>query len=459
MWRKTKKVTARTRRGLVAVTLVLLALATACRGVDMRGIIATRLRSPSERVVAEGDRLLAAGQPQEALLAYREAVRRDERNVVALTKLAEAQAQQGRARTAQRYWERALALSPELTPGPAVAALTPAPPPDAPLALRWQTLAADDMPGGMALADGVLYVAFDGGDVVALTADGSAGRGGVPVWRTQLATRLTAPPATAPGLVLLGGEDGVLYALDRHDGNRRWAYATGGAIYVAPAVAGDLVYCPSHDGALYAVSLADGSLVWRFATGGWLHSAPTVAEGVVYFGSGDTRVYALDAATGAPIWEAGIPTLDVVESSPAVVAGRVLVGSGDSRLYCLAAASGGRYWFYSAPDAIVARPLVSDDTVYVAAMDGTLAALDLLSGAERWKVRLATPLLMPPVAVGELLLVAASADPHLHAVAAADGELVWRMDTGDWLAMEPLLDEGVLYLLGKDGTVLAFAAP
>lgn len=459
MCRRRVKTIAQTCRDLAVAALALLALATACRGADLGALVRSRLQSPSERVVAEGDRLLAAGQPQEALLAYREAVRRDERNVVALAKLAEAQARQGRARTAQRYWERAVALSPELTPGPAMAALTPGPRPDTPLALRWQMLVADDMPAGMALADGVLYVAFDGGDVVALAADGGAGRGGMTIWRTQLATRLIAPPAIVSGLVLLGGEDGVLYALDRRDGSRRWDYATGGAIYATPAVAGGLVYCPSHDGTLYALSLADGSLVWRFATGGWLHSAPTVAEGVVYFGSGNTRVYALDAATGAPVWEAGIPTLDVVESSPAVADGRVLVGSGDSRLYCLAAASGGCYWFYSVSDAIVARPLVSGDTVYVAAMDGTLAALDLLSGAERWRVRLATPLLMPPVAMGEWLLVVASADPHLYALMAADGELVWRMDTGDWLAMEPLLDEGALYLLGKDGTVLAFAAP
>jgi outer membrane protein assembly factor BamB len=50
----------------------------------------------------------------------------------------------------------------------------------------------------------------------------------------------------------------------------------------------------------------------------------------------------------------------------------------------------------------------------------------------------------------------AAGDPHLYAVNAQTGRQLWQLDTGDWLASGPVIADGVVYLAGKDGTVMAW---
>jgi outer membrane protein assembly factor BamB len=41
-------------------------------------------------------------------------------------------------------------------------------------------------------------------------------------------------------------------------------------------------------------------------------------------------------------------------------------------------------------------------------------------------------------------------------VNAQTGRQLWQLDTGDWLASGPVIADGVVYLAGKDGTVMAW---
>src|SRR5574340_1724551 len=96
----------------VKIKLVLAVLLMVASGCD---VLRSQRASPSERFMLEGDRLAAADRKAEAILAYRQAVERDARNVPALRKLARAYAEQGRKRMAQRFLQKALALEPGKT--------------------------------------------------------------------------------------------------------------------------------------------------------------------------------------------------------------------------------------------------------------------------------------------------------------------------------------------------------
>ncbi len=234
----------------------------------------------------EGDRLAADDRAAEAILAYRQAVEHDSRNVSALRKLARAYAGQERRRMAQRYLRQAFALQPGNTEiSNEIAALNVPAPKDAPLKLSWQTLVGEDVPTGFTVSEGVLYVALEGGQVQALDA-----ATGAVIWQIKLDTRLTSPPAVTNQLVFVGGQDGTLRALEAVDGSERWRVATKAPLYAAVTVAGGIVYCASGDGALYALSSSDGALRWKITTGGPLHGQPTVADDVVYVGSGDAKL-------------------------------------------------------------------------------------------------------------------------------------------------------------------------
>jgi len=79
----------------------------------------------------------------------------------------------------------------------------------------------------------------------------------------------------------------------------------------------------------------------------------------------------------------------------------------------------------------------------------------VMTGDERWDVRAASPVPYSPAVVGTTVYYVAAGDPNLYAVDDATGKPLWKLDTGDWLAAGPVVVDGTMYLLGKDGAVLA----
>jgi len=207
----------KTQSGLVWIVLVLVSTAASgCEGIR------SQLRSPSERFMLEGDRLAAADRKAEAILAYRQAVKQDSRNALALRKLARAYAEQGRRRLARRYWQKAVEIQPSSAETANVLALL-TPPASANSLPRplWQTFIGEDVPTGLTAGDGEVYVALEGGQVQALNAVT-----GMTIWQVKLDTKLTSPPTVSGGLLHVGGQDGALRALSARDGSERWKFMT-----------------------------------------------------------------------------------------------------------------------------------------------------------------------------------------------------------------------------------------
>jgi outer membrane protein assembly factor BamB len=91
-------------------------------------------------------------------------------------------------------------------------------------------------------------------------------------WRSALGADTGAGYPTAlaglDSLILVGADEGHLYALDTADGTVRWRYKTGGTLLSSPVAAGSTVYVGASDGYVYALRAQDGSLVWRTFTSG-----------------------------------------------------------------------------------------------------------------------------------------------------------------------------------------------
>lgn len=186
--------------------------------------------------------------------------------------------------------------------------------------------------------------------------------------------------AVANGVVYVGSDDGNVYALNATTGAELWSFDTGGTVS-SPAVADGTVYVGSGNGEVYALDAATGGELWSYDTSSGAckagASSPAVARrdglrglrqrrlrlqrryrgrtvewrprlsprprprwptGVVYAGSGFRQVYALSAATGAVLWS--YATGGVVASSPAVADGVVYTGSGDDNVYAFDLSAG-----------------------------------------------------------------------------------------------------------------------
>ncbi len=151
--------------------------------------------------------------------------------------------------------------------------------------------------GGLAakptVANGIIYVATDGGHVAAV-GNGSS------LWNVTPGGIFEDRPAVDGNQVFVGSDNSSLYALGAGDGSVHWSYATGGAISGTPATANGLVYTGSADGYLYAIHESSGSLAWKtkLKTASEFTS-PSLDGNVVYIGDDSGTLTAVNAMSGA----------------------------------------------------------------------------------------------------------------------------------------------------------------
>ena len=99
--------------------------------------------------------------------------------------------------------------------------------------------------------------------------------------------------ALSDGMVILGGRDKQVHAIDALTGKRRWAFAARARIDSSPAIAAGRVYVGSGDGRLYVLDLKTGAKVFEFDLAGPVSASPALASGRVVVGSQDGRVVCL----------------------------------------------------------------------------------------------------------------------------------------------------------------------
>jgi outer membrane protein assembly factor BamB len=141
-----------------------------------------------------------------------------------------------------------------------------------------------------AIAASVAYYGTFANDVVAV--DIAARR---VKWRFEDPDRqfpFYSSAALANGLMVLGGRDKQVRALDMATGKPRWAFATRARVDSSPAIAGDRVIVGSGDGTLYILNLTTGAKVWEYDAGAAFTASPAVSGGRIVIGDTDGRVYA-----------------------------------------------------------------------------------------------------------------------------------------------------------------------
>ena len=99
-------------------------------------------------------------------------------------------------------------------------------------------------------------------------------RGGAPAvnsgslrWSYKTGGPVGSSPALANGMVYIGSDDGNIYALDANTGSNRWIYQTGDKVFSSPTVTNGVVYIGSNDHSVYALNASDGSKRWSYQTG------------------------------------------------------------------------------------------------------------------------------------------------------------------------------------------------
>lgn len=100
-----------------------------------------------------------------------------------------------------------------------------------------------------------------------------------------------ASAAADDEIVVIGGRDKIVHALDPRTGERKWEWNSGARLDSSPVIVGDRVFLGSKRGPLLALDKATGDPVWEFDTGSAIMASPAVASERLVIGSLDGILY------------------------------------------------------------------------------------------------------------------------------------------------------------------------
>jgi polyvinyl alcohol dehydrogenase (cytochrome) len=231
-------------------------------------------------------------------------------------------------------------------------------------------------------------------------------------WTKNLGTLIKPSPIIGGGLLYIGGDDGIMYALDARSGKLVWKRPLGAPIQMTPTLANGKLFVGTHTvpSIFAALDAATGKILWRTPLHGCVRSEPVVANGLVFEGEscGDPGLCynggmrAFDEQTGAIRWRrnvTAVPKNGGAQWSPVSYDGRRLYfGTGN---ICKTASplgdalvaispSGKIEWSFQA-----ANPLSDDDfgggamlnngQIFVPNKNGVLYDFDAASGKILWQ--------------------------------------------------------------------------
>lgn len=241
-------------------------------------------------------------------------------------------------------------------------------------------------------------------------------------------------PVLHEGVVYFASYDGQLFAVAADDGTLRWrASGFTGSIIGGPVLAdGDTLVFGTTEGRLYAVSAADGAPLpaWpeggvRFDGGIW---APPVVDGsTVYVATMDGELRALRLPDAEPDWEEPFRAEGAIPDLALLPNGLLFVPSLDRHVYFVDPRTGDEALPpFEATAWVWTTPASDGQTIYFGDFNGTVFAVDITTGTERWRTELRGKVKAPPALVAGTLVVA-DRSPAVNFLDPETGELLNRV--------------------------------
>ena len=215
---------------------------------------------------------------------------------------------------------------------------------------------------------------------------------------------------------------------------------------------------------IFATAFLSKNFWWRFSTGGEIYSNPVMTKGLIFFGNNAGDFYAVDTRSGKQKWV--FHTIQEVFSRPLIKRGRVFINS-SGEVYALKIKNGQVLWQFSADENFRFYSDLGNykDILYIGDSNGTLYALDTGSGKLKWKFTQESVSQITDILVGQWLnwfgnfeikgktVYLAGRDGVLYALAARNGKLRWKFDSGETITTPLTLSGGRIYFGNKSGNI------
>lgn len=320
------------------------------------------------------------------------------------------------------------------------------------IAVRWTLECGEAITSSAAIVDGVVYVGSEDGVLFAV--DLASGK---PVWQHKTEDAIHSSPTVYRGTVFYGDAAGIMHAVDAKTGSGRWKFTTNGEIISSVNPMGDRIFFGSYDGSLYALAAADGKQIWKHETEGRVHGTPGIIDGRVIAAGCDEYLHVVDAASGKAI--PSVTLGSVVGVAAAVDGPMVYLGTYGSRVVAIDWRANKLVWEFQDPDRefpYMSSAAISEKVIVLGSRDKTLRALDRATGKLRWSLRMRGRIDSSPVIVGDRVFVGAS-DGNLYEVDLTSGRERWRYEAGAPISASPALADGCLVVGTEDGLLYCFS--
>ncbi|MEM8534948.1 MAG: PQQ-binding-like beta-propeller repeat protein, partial [Chloroflexota bacterium] len=370
---------------------------------------------------------------------------------------------------------------------------------------RWQYTVGDSISSSPVVANGRVYVGANDGALYAF--DSTSGD---PRWAFAADEAITATPVVQDDTIYVGSYDGILYALDATttavEGESLWEHDTRSSIVNDFVVTTDTIYLVTEDHNIHAIDKANGNERWSYQSPSdlygdlWIISDqlmiaretnilvldaqsgtasqpitlgfPSLTTGVtsdgqnLFVGRQDGVLQILGEANERP-WEAephwlGIPLADeLFANTDALITGpvqhqdRLIYITLNSGIYSATIPDGSHELIGQLEDtgAILATPMIANDTLYAIDNSGVLLAFDLTNGQELWRSDTGGNTWSTPAIIDGRLLVSILADTQTTAYAfdVTDGNILWQQDLSSSFATigTSALDEDLFYVAAE----------
>jgi outer membrane protein assembly factor BamB len=203
--------------------------------------------------------------------------------------------------------------------------------------------------GGVAVAAETVYVGSSDNSVYAVNAES-----GLQEWSFETDNEIWSTPLFVDGQLYVTSLDGYLYVLDANQGTEIWSFKTDAGIASPPVVDLErgLVIVGGFDSVLRAIDIETHEQTWEVQANNWFWTTPLLADGIVYAGSLDGTVHAVDITSGEDVW-AAVDVEAPVRSAPLIADDKLIIMDAEGTVHSLDPSDG----------AEAAAPLVLDSDV------------------------------------------------------------------------------------------------
>jgi cyclase len=226
-----------------------------------------------------------------------------------------------------------------------------------------------------------------------------------PSWQLKLGAPIYAEAALRDGIAYVGTSGGMFHAIDATSGSFRWSFAAGRPTFGAAQVTDSAVYFVCDNGFLFKLRRRDGTEIWRYDLGD--DRTPRMLMHQVIDKSGDFD------------WDMSAPT-------PVIAGDTIYVGSGDGSMHAVDAVTGTRIWRFQSKGKVRGTAVLDGDRVVFGTFDGLVVALDRHGGTKLWEWDSHGPVVTSVALVGDRIVVG-NRYGVLAAVNDSSGKLAWAM--------------------------------